>query len=405
MAEYQRHSSDHFTPCPLHLHCPIDHFHTPIMAPGLIEPEAPRSDSVKVPSNHKEAFAQSAATTNYEAELNGTDKYPAARYPNYLPHWDDVKYPPLELFESVEHGKDADTSYPDLLSSSAKVHELTGNIGAEVDGIQLSSLNDAGKDQLARFVAERKVVAFRNQDFADLPIEKAQEFAEYFGPSHIHPASGAPKGFPGVHLVHRSAADTTAVDYFATRTNSITWHSDVTYEMQPPGTTFLYLLDGPTAGGDTLFANMAEAYRRLSPAFQKRLHGLKAIHSGHEQANAALARGSIVRRQAVANEHPLVRTHPATGEKALFVNPQFTRAIVGFKKEESDYLLNFLYDHIAKSQDLQARVKWAPNTVVVWDNRVTAHSAVLDWVDGHRRHLARLTPRAEQPFETPFDSN
>jgi sulfonate dioxygenase len=205
--------------------------------------------------------------------------------------------------------------------------------------------------------------------------------------------------------VHRSAADTTAADFFEERTNSITWHSDVTYEKQPPGTTFLYLLDGPTAGGDTLFANLAVAYQRLSPEFRKRLHGLKAVHSAHEQANAALARGSIVRREPIASVHPVVRTHPVTGEKALFVNPQFTRRIVGFKKEESDYLLNFLYQHIALGADLQARLKWEKNTVIVWDNRVTAHTAILDWTDGQRRHLARLTPRAEQPYETPFEGD
>jgi sulfonate dioxygenase len=206
-----------------------------------------------------------------------------------------------------------------------------------------------------------------------------------------------------VHLVHRSAADTTAHDYFQERTNSITWHSDVTYEIQPPGTTILYLLDGPPAGGDTLFANMAVAYQRLSPEFRRRLHGLEAVHSAHEQAAAALARGSIVRRTPISNIHPLIRTHPATGEKALFVNPQFTRRIVGFKKEESDFLLDFLYKHIALGADFQARVKWEKGTVVVWDNRVTAHSAILDWQDGSRRHLARLTPQAERPFETGFE--
>ncbi|KAG9623118.1 TauD-domain-containing protein, partial [Aureobasidium melanogenum] len=135
------------------------------------------------------------------------------------------------------------------------------------------------------------------------------------------------------------------------------------------------------------------------------LHGLKAVHSAHEQAQNALSRGSIVRRDPVANTHPVVRTHPATGEKALFVNQQFVRRIVGFKKEESDYLLKFLYDHIAYSQDIQARVKWAPGTVIVWDNRVTAHTAILDWQDGQRRHLARLTPQAEPPYETPFEES
>lgn len=115
--------------------------------------------------------------------------------------------------------------------------------------------------------------------------------------------------------------------------------------MQPPSTTFLYILDGPVAGGDTLFCNMAVAYRRLSPEFQKRLHGLQAVHSGHEQAEAALARGSIVRRDPVSNIHPVVRTHPVTGEKALFVNPQF----VSFFPLFPSFPLFFLFLFFAKS--------------------------------------------------------
>lgn len=330
-----------------------------------------------------------------------------------------VRYPPLEPFEHTEHGKDADPSFPNLLKD-AKVADITANIGAEVHGVQLSKLTDAGKDELALFVARKKVVAFREQDFADLPIRDALKIGGYFGRHHIHPTSGAPEGYPQVHLVHRGTDDTTAHDFFEERTNSITWHSDVTYEKQPPGTTFLYLLDGPAAGGDTLFANQAAAYRRLSPEFRKRLHGLKVVHSGKspslrlgrpvtndsvavEQADNSRNRGGIVRRDAVTSIHPLVRTHPATGEKALFVNPQFSRRIVGLKKEESEFLLNFLYDHIAKGQDFQARVKWAPGTVVVWDNRVTAHSALLDWDDGARRHMARITPQAEAPLETELE--
>jgi len=288
---------------------------------------------------------------------------------------------------------------------NAKVNDLTSNIGAEVFGVQLSKLTKEGKDELALFVAQKKVVAFREQDLADLPIQEALDFGSYFGRHHIHPTSGAPEGYPQIHLVHRGAEDTTAKDFFEERTNSVTWHSDVTYEEQPPGTTFLYLLDGPVAGGDTLFANQAVAYNRLSPGFKKRLHGLKALHSGFEQAENSSKRGGVVRRAPVANVHPIVRTHPITGEKALYVNPQFTRKIIGYKKEESDYLLNFLYDHIAKGQDFQTRVKWAPGTVVVWDNRVTAHSAIIDWDDGQRRHLARITPQAEPPYETPYSES
>ncbi|KIX93595.1 uncharacterized protein Z520_10773 [Fonsecaea multimorphosa CBS 102226] len=326
-----------------------------------------------------------------ENELKGTDRFAAASFPNYLPTWDNEKgeiYPPLEPFEHYEHGKDADPSFKNLLKEGSQIENITASIGAEVTGVQLSQLDNKGKDELALLVAQKKVVAFRDQDFASLPIEKALEFGR-----------GAPEGFPEVHLVHRGADDKSFLDFLTSRTNSIAWHSDVTYENQPPGTTFLYALDVPDAGGDTLFCNMVKAYERLSPAFQERLAGLQAVHSGYEQATAAKNRGSIYRRAPVSSIHPIVRTHPATGEKALYVNPQFTRYIVGFKQEESDYLLKFLYDHIALSQDIQCRVRWKPSTVVVWDNRVTTHSALIDWQDGQRRHIARITPQAERPTE------
>ncbi|KAF2229277.1 TauD-domain-containing protein [Viridothelium virens] len=376
------------------------------MAPALVDTQPPQDIKPAQPGTvgYKEAFAYGGPKAfKKDQELHGTATQPPASFPKYLPTWTDKTYPPLEPFEHHDHGKDADPTFPDLFGEGAEVDDLTGNIGAEVNGVQLSKLNDKGKDQLALFVAQKKVVAFRNQDLANLDIADAIEFGGYFGRHHIHPASGAPEGHPEVHLVHRGADDTTAASYFKDRTNSSTWHTDVSYEQQPPGTTFLYVLDGPKAGGDTLFANMAEAYRRLSPEFQKRLHGLQAVHSAVEQANASRDRGGVVRREPVTNVHPVVRTHPATGEKAIYVNSQFTRKIVGFKKEESDMLLKFLYDHTALSQDLQARVRWKPGTVVVWDNRVTSHSATLDWQDGQRRHIARITPQAERPYETPFE--
>ena len=138
----------------------------------------------------------------------------------------------------------------------------------------------------------------------------------------IHPTSGAPKGHPEIHLVHRGTDDRSREKLLESRLSTVAWHSDVTYEAQPPGTTFLYVLDKPGSGGDTLFVNTAEAYNRLSPAFRQRLHGLKAVHSGIEQVESARAKGSIVRREPVTNEHPIIRTHPITGEKAIYVNPQ-----------------------------------------------------------------------------------
>ncbi|KAK0666494.1 hypothetical protein QBC41DRAFT_150179 [Cercophora samala] len=375
------------------------------MAPSAVEIETttvPNIATLKL--NATTGPYKEIATTKFDKDAEaGLKGHKAAKYPHYLPTWNpNDKYPPLQPFEHYEHGKDADPSFPNLLPEGTAVTHFTPTIGTEVKGIQLSTLSNAGKDELARFVAERKVVAFRDQDFRDLSIEQALEFGGYFGRHHIHPTSGAPEGFPEIHLVHRGAGDNSVDKFFANRTSSVAWHSDVSYEAQPPGTTFLYIFDKPESGGDTLFVNAAEAYNRLSPAFQERLHGLKATHSAHEQANASALRGGIVRREPVIHEHPIIRTHPTTGEKAIYVNPQFTRDIVGLKKEESDVLLKFLYDHLAYGADFQARVKWEEGTVVVWDNRVTQHSALIDWKNAQRRHLARLTPQAERPFETPY---
>ncbi|KAI9757714.1 MAG: hypothetical protein M4579_003339 [Chaenotheca gracillima] len=368
------------------------------MAPIAVE-QQPRNDRNNL-GQYKE-LATGPTSYQKDVEEQGSTDQPKAKFLKYLPTWNPAqKYPPLEPFEHYEHGKDADPSLPDILGAGSKKTDLTPTIGSEIEGVQLSSLTDAGKDQLALFVAQRKVVAFRNQDFADLPLDKALGIGKYFGRPHIHPTSGSPADFPEVHVVHRGAGDTSFKNFFDSRTSSVAWHSDVSYERQPPGTTFLYILDVPETGGDTLFASGVEAYNRLSPAFRDRLLGLQAVHSGVEQAEASRSRGGIVRREPTNNVHPLVRTHPATGEKALYVNPQFTRYIVGYKKEESDALLKFLYDHIAYGADFQARVKWAAGTVVVWDNRVTLHSALVDWTTGQRRHLARITPQAEEPSET-----
>jgi alpha-ketoglutarate-dependent taurine dioxygenase len=186
--------------------------------------------------------------------------------------------------------------------------------------VQLSKLNKAGKDELALLVAQRKVVAFRDQDFADLPIQEALDFGSYFGRHHIHPTSGAPEGYPEIHLVHRNGSKGELDTFFRNRNSSVGWHSDVTYEKQPPGTTFLYIFNTPEVGGDTAFVNQVEAYNRLSPLLKERLHGLKAVHSGFEQADFSKKRGGVIRREPVSSEHPIVRTHPATGEKALFIN-------------------------------------------------------------------------------------
>jgi len=127
--------------------------------------------------------------------------------------------------------------------------------------------------------------------------------------------------------------------------------------------------------------------------------GLRALHSGVHQAEYSRKRNDLIRKEPVETDHPVVRVHPVTGEKALYVNQGNTRSIVGYKEEESEYLLKFLFDHISKGADFQIRARYEPGTVIVWDNRVTIHSATPDFSSTERRHGVRLTPQAEVPTE------
>jgi taurine dioxygenase/sulfonate dioxygenase len=159
-------------------------------------------------------------------------------------------------------------------------------------------------------------------------------------------------------------------------------------------------LDGPETGGDTVFSDCVEAYNRLSPKFKKMIEGLKAVHSSVEQAAQSRAEGSIERRPPSTHEHPLVRIHPVTKEKSLFISRAFIKGISDLKQEESKAILDLLTEHINNSVDLQIRASYEPGTVVLWDNRRVIHSASFDWADGHVRHCYRITPMAERPVET-----
>lgn len=323
-----------------------------------------------------------------------------AAYPEFLPSWNpNEKYEPLKFFRHQDPGLRADPSFPNLLPSHGDyvTKKVTPKLGTEIRGIQLSELNSQGKDELALLVAQRGVVIFRDQDFASKGPRFAVEYGRHFGRLHVHPTLGSPLNYPELHITYRRADPTEFDRVFQKRTNAISWHSDVSYELQPPGTTFFSVLEGPDLGGDTIFADTEEAYYRLSPEFRKRLDGLHVLHSSEEQAQNSRVQGGVERREAVLNVHPLVRVHPVTGRKNLFLNRPFARLIVELKEEESDYLLSFLYNHIELSHDLQLRASWEPRSVVIWDNRRVAHSAVIDWDTPVSRHAFRITPQAERP--------
>ncbi|KAF8649898.1 hypothetical protein AX16_005657 [Volvariella volvacea WC 439] len=325
------------------------------------------------------------------------------RYAHLLPHFSEDRYPPLTPFNHVDPGFRA-LSHPNphaFLDNATSVIELTPWLGTEVRGVSLTNLDSDSRDQLALEVARRGLLVFRDQhDFIDRGPEWYKQWGSHFGRLHIHPTSGHPRGYPEIHLVYRDANSSFNFEYDDSITTTV-WHSDVSYELQPPGLTTFFLLSQPSTGGDTLFTSQVQTLKKLSPQFVAFLRTLKAVHSGIEQAEFSRAgrRGGTVRRDPVEHVHPVVRRHPVTGEEALYVNKQFTTRIVGLKREESRTLLKFLYDHIDSSGDLQARVKWEPGTVVLWDNRVTAHSAIFDYGDSkERRHGARITPQAERPI-------
>lgn len=217
----------------------------------------------------------------------------------------------------------ADPEKKALFAAIPHRKDITPNIGTEVrGGVQISQLTDAQKDELALYSAERGVVIFREQDFIDQPIDKLKEFGSYFGRLHVHQWGVHPKDHPELTIVFR---DSDTGNYFDNQTagelNSVQWHSDMSYEVNPPCTTFLSAVTTPECGGDTLYLNCMTAYERLSPVMQKFLEGLTAIHSGSRQ-NLLSNKTNLARRPPIDTVHPVVRKHPVTGRKGLWVNQE-----------------------------------------------------------------------------------
>ncbi|KAI8903366.1 hypothetical protein EDD86DRAFT_215194 [Gorgonomyces haynaldii] len=299
--------------------------------------------------------------------------------------------PPLPKFEYQDVGLRAKGT--ENLLKGAHTITTTPAIGSEVRGVQLKSLNSQQLDELALLVAQRGVVFFRDQD---MDIDNMSRIGRHFSPLlHVHQTYGIPKDMPHVHVITQ---EDHPKDLFEKISTSVRWHSDVTYELQPPGITFLAILEMPPNGSaDTVWSSQYVAYERLSPSFQKFLEGLTAVHSAKEQADMAIRTGLPLRRDPVINEHPIVRTHPVTKRKALFVNPMFTRYIPQLKQEESQLVLEYIYKHVAVGLDFQARMKWEKNTIAIWDNRCTMHTGLIDFNLSQRRHCVRITPQAERP--------
>ncbi len=265
------------------------------------------------------------------------------------------------------------------------VDKLTPIIGAEIGGADLSRpLGNRTIDELHRALAENQVIFFRDQH---LTQDQHLAFGRLFGDLHIHPAAPAVPGKPELMIIH--------ADKDSPRANGEGWHSDVSCEPEPPMGSILYIRECPPYGGDTLFASMYAAYDALSDRMKIYLDGLTAEHSGDHYRGQYANYGIADKAEYPHAEHPVVRTHPVTGRKALYVNKGFTRRILGIPIDESEGMLHYLYEHMANPL-FQCRFRWRENSIAFWDNRCVQHHAMWDYWP-HTRSGNRVTVKGDRP--------
>lgn len=273
-----------------------------------------------------------------------------------------------------------------------RTKRLTPSIGATVEGLDLAApLDDAGIAEIQSALDEHLVLFFEDQSLT--PVAQ-RDFAARFGELYVHPFYPGQGDAPEVMILEHDATR---------RANSDRWHNDVTYLATPPMGAVLYAEEIPELGGDTLWANMYLAYEALSEPLKQLVSGLRAVHSFAKNFTPERFRalGMEDRRDRMYAEHPPVshpvaRTNPASGRKALFVNQDFTSHIEGVSSRESDALLRFLFEHM-EQPEFQVRWRWRAGTVAFWDNRWTQHCALADYFPARRR-VRRATILGERPI-------
>ena len=271
-----------------------------------------------------------------------------------------------------------------------ELHHLSPVIGTEVLGIDLAqSLSDEVVEFLQALLVERKVIFFRDQS---LTAEQHIGFARRFGELEVHPFASNNDAYP--ELIH--------LDNGPDRPPTINiWHSDVTWREFPSLGSVLRAREVPEVGGDTLFANMEAAYDALPEDTRVRLDGLVAVHDntpfleGMRNQGASEEEIEAKRREFPPMRHPVVRTHPVSGRKSLYVNSAFTRYIEGMDSQASDLLLAQLYQQ-ASIPDFQCRFRWRADSLAFWDNRGAQHYAAADYYPAVRK-MERVTVIGDRP--------
>jgi taurine dioxygenase len=266
------------------------------------------------------------------------------------------------------------------------VDKLTPLIGAEIGNIDLGgALADRRIAEIRRALTENLVIFFRDQTFTP---EQHLAFGRRFGELHVHPAAPHAEGVPELMKIY--------ADRNTPRANGEGWHTDVSCDPEPPMGTILHIKHCPPIGGDTLFASMYGAYDALSERMKAYLAGLTAIHDGEHVYRGLFDNfGQADKPSYPRAEHPVVRTHPVTGRKALYVNRGFTTRIFGIPIDESEGVLRYLYEHM-ENPLFQCRFRWRAGSVAFWDNRCTQHRALWDYWP-HTRFGDRVTIKGERP--------
>ena len=270
-----------------------------------------------------------------------------------------------------------------------QIKKVTRVIGAEVSGVSLKDpLQPEDRAAIEAALLEHHVLFFRDQDITP---EEQVEFSRQFGTISTPPFTPKYSKSPDYIVLDQTTPEGEGAD---------NWHSDNTFMAEPPLGSILKAVLLPKTGGDTCFANMVVAYEALSEPIRKMLDGLEAEHDITKPLQKAIAAGhseaklSDVQAKWPPVQHPVVRTHPVTGNKALFVNGNSTTRLLGISARENQMLLPFLLDHV-RSPAFQCRFRWDAHSIAFWDNRSTQHYAVPDYRE--RRIMHRVTLAGDRP--------
>ena len=274
-----------------------------------------------------------------------------------------------------------------------RVQPVTGAVGAEILDVDLVELDDETFSEVHDAFLDHLVLFFRDQQ---LTPQQHKDFAGRFGALHVHPLTESMPGHPEIVEVIKEADEH--------HNWGDGWHTDLPFLAEPPMGSILYARDVPPFSGDTHFANMYLAYETLSDTMKGVLAGLKCTFNGnagnYDRFAGMTAIGNVGELSAA---HPIVRTHPITGRKALYLHRKTGRSIEGMSARESAAILHFLWEH-AENPDFSCRFRWCVNSIAMWDNRCTQHRVSADYFYAERefpptrRHLHRVTVRGDRPF-------